>query len=162
MMSSPFSHRLLAANMTLSISVQQADFNLADEYASLSTNASCGAVVIFTGLVRELANGTLKAMTLEHYPGMTERALQDIAKQAQQRWQLGGVRIIHRVGTLLPNEQIVFVGVTSPHRVAAFEATQFIMDYLKNTAPFWKKEHTTEQEYWVAAKASDQAAIKRW
>lgn len=148
--------------MSLAISVQQQDFNIADEYAALCQDVSCGAVVLFSGLVRELAHSTLTAMTLEHYPGMTEQALQQIAKQAQQRWQLGAVRIIHRVGRLLPNDQIVFVGVSSPHRLAAFEAAQFIMDYLKNTAPFWKKEHTTEQDYWVAAKVSDQAAIKRW
>lgn len=152
--------------MSIYISVQQHDFTVANEYAALNSDTacrtSCGAVVMFSGLVRELAHTTLTAMTLEHYPGMTEQALQQIAEQAQQRWQLGTVRIIHRIGRLLPNDQIVFVGVSSPHRLAAFEAAQFIMDYLKNTAPFWKKEHTSEQDYWVEAKASDQAAIKRW
>ncbi|OZB39405.1 MAG: molybdopterin synthase catalytic subunit, partial [Alishewanella sp. 34-51-39] len=128
--------------MSLRIVVQQQDFSVASEYERLRQDARYGAVVTFTGLVRELAEAELLSMTLEHYPGMTEQALTQIATAAQQRWQLGAVTIIHRVGTLLPNEQIVFVGVASAHRAAGFAAGEFIMDYLKNRAPFWKKEHT--------------------
>lgn len=148
--------------MTLRIKVQQQDFSLSREYELLRQDARCGAVVTFTGLVRELAEAELLSMTLEHYPGMTEQALTQIATEAQQRWQLGAVSIIHRIGTLLPNEQIVFVGVVSAHRAASFAAGEFIMDYLKNRAPFWKKEHTSNGEYWVAAKVSDHVALKRW
>lgn len=149
-------------SVSVSVAVQQANFSVADEYAALSQNPQCGAVVTFSGLVRELADTQLQAMTLEHYPGMTERALHDIGQQALSRWQLGAVRIIHRVGRLTPNEQIVFVGIASAHRAAAFAAAQFIMDYLKNQAPLWKKEHTAAGDYWVEAKTTDQAAIKRW
>lgn len=148
--------------MSISVLVQHEDFSVADEYQQLSRDSSCGAVVTFCGLVRELSTGSLHSMTLEHYPGMTEQALLAIAEQAQQRWQLGVVRIIHRIGTLTPNEQIVFVGVASAHRAAAFEAAQFIMDYLKTQAPFWKKEHSSQGEHWVAAKATDQQATRRW
>ena len=148
--------------MTLRIQVQQQDFSVASEYELLRQDARCGAVVTFSGLVRELAETQLLSMTLEYYPGMTEQALTQIATEAQQRWQLGAVSIIHRVGTLLPNEQIVFVGVASAHRAAGFAAGEFIMDYLKNRAPFWKKEHTASGDYWVAAKASDQQALARW
>ncbi|SEA25275.1 molybdopterin synthase catalytic subunit MoaE [Alkalimonas amylolytica] len=148
--------------MSISVQVQTADFSVADEYQQLSRHSHCGAVVTFCGLVRELSNGNLHSMTLEHYPGMTEQALQAIAEQAQQRWQLGAVRIIHRIGTLTPNEQIVFVGVASAHRAAAFAAAQFVMDYLKNRAPFWKKEHSNHGEHWVQAKATDQQALQRW
>lgn len=148
--------------MSLRIVVQQQDFAVASEYELLRQDVRCGAVVTFTGLVRELAEAELLSMTLEHYPGMTEQALTQIATEAQQRWQLGAVSIIHRIGTLLPNEQIVFVGVASAHRAAGFAAGEFIMDYLKNRAPFWKKEHTSNGEYWVAAKVSDQAALQRW
>ncbi|EHR40616.1 molybdopterin synthase catalytic subunit MoaE [Alishewanella jeotgali] len=148
--------------MTLRIQVQQQDFSVASEYELLRQEARCGAVVTFSGLVRELTETQLLRMTLEHYPGMTEQALIQIATEAQQRWQLGTVTIIHRVGTLLPNEQIVFVGVASAHRAAGFAAAEFIMDYLKNRAPFWKKEHTSNGEYWVAAKVSDHVALQRW
>ena len=148
--------------MTVFVAVQTADFSVASEYQQLRQDASCGAVVTFSGLVRELSNNTLHSMTLEHYPGMTEQALVAIAEQAQQRWQLGQVRVIHRVGTLKANEQIVFVGIASAHRAAAFAACEFIMDYLKNRAPFWKKEHTAAGDYWVEAKASDQQALARW
>ncbi|MCC5827531.1 molybdopterin synthase catalytic subunit MoaE [Alkalimonas sp.] len=148
--------------MSISVLVQHEDFSMADEYAQLSRDCRCGAVVTFCGLVRELQDHALISMTLEHYPGMTEQALQTIAEQAQQRWQLGAVRIIHRIGTLTPNEQIVFVGVASAHRAAAFEAAQFIMDYLKTQAPFWKKEHSSQGSHWVAAKTTDQQAARRW
>jgi molybdopterin synthase catalytic subunit len=148
--------------MSIFVAVQNADFCLADEYDRLRQDAHFGAVVTFSGLVRELSDHTLYSMTLEHYPGMTEQALTDIAALAKQRWQLGSVRIIHRVGTLKPNEQIVFVGIASAHRAAAFNACEFIMDYLKNRAPFWKKEHTSNGDYWVAAKDSDHQALARW
>ena len=131
-------------------------------------NRKIGGLAVFVGLVREmhtrdgLHRERIEAMTLEHYPGMTEKALQDIAYKAKSRWDLGAVHIIHRVGHLKPNAQIVFVGVASAHRAAAFSACEFIMDYLKNQAPFWKKEHTTEADYWVAAKESDKSALSRW
>lgn len=148
--------------MTIFVAVQAEDFCLASEYELLRQDARCGAVVTFSGLVRELHSAALSGMTLEHYPGMTEQALTDIATQAKARWQLGSVRLIHRIGRLTPNQQIVFVGVASAHRAAAFAACEFIMDHLKNRAPFWKKEHTAQGDYWVAAKASDQQALTRW
>jgi molybdopterin synthase catalytic subunit len=148
--------------MSIFVAVQSDDFCVASEYDELRRHSACGAVVTFSGLVRELSDNTLHSMTLEHYPGMTEQALVAIAQQAQSRWQLGAVHIIHRVGSLKPNEQIVFVGIASAHRAAAFAACEFIMDYLKNRAPFWKKEHTASGDYWVAAKASDQQALARW
>lgn len=148
--------------MSIFIAVQSDDFCVASEYDELRRQSGCGAIVTFSGLVRELSDNQLHSMTLEHYPGMTEQALTAIAEQAQQRWQLGAVRIIHRVGSLKPQQQIVFVGIASAHRAAAFAAGEFIMDYLKNRAPFWKKEHTASGDYWVAAKASDQQALARW
>ncbi|MFN3709714.1 MAG: molybdopterin synthase catalytic subunit MoaE [Alishewanella aestuarii] len=148
--------------MTVYVAVQSEDFSVASEYQQLRQDASCGAVVTFCGLVRELSDTTLYGMTLEHYPGMTEQALLDIANQAKTRWQLGQVRLIHRVGKLKTNEQIVFVGIASAHRAAAFAACEFIMDYLKNRAPFWKKEHTAAGDYWVEAKVSDKHALARW
>jgi molybdopterin synthase catalytic subunit len=148
--------------MTVYVAVQSENFSVASEYEQLRQDVSCGAVVTFSGLVRELSDTALYGMTLEHYPGMTEHALTDIAQQAKNRWQLGAVRIIHRVGRLEPNEQIVFVGIASAHRLAAFAACEFIMDYLKNRAPLWKKEHTAQGDYWVDAKARDQQALARW
>ena len=148
--------------MSIVVQVQSENFCVGTQYQLLSQDSRCGAVVTFTGLVRELSSGDLQQMTLEHYPGMTEQALHDIAAEAQQRWQLGAVRVIHRIGALTPNEQIVFVGVASAHRAAAFAAAQFVMDYLKTRAPFWKKEQSSQGEAWVAAKASDQDAAERW
>jgi molybdopterin synthase catalytic subunit len=148
--------------MSIFVAVQNDDFCVASEYNELRQHASCGAVVTFSGLVRELSDNTLHSMTLEHYPGMTEQALIAIAEQARQRWQLGAVHIIHRVGILKPHQQIVFVGIASAHRADAFAACEFIMDYLKNRAPFWKKEHTAQGDYWVEAKASDKQALARW
>ena len=145
--------------MSIFIAVQSDDFCVASEYDELRRQSGCGAIVTFSGL---LSDNQLHSMTLEHYPGMTEQALTAIAEQAQQRWQLGAVRIIHRVGSLKPQQQIVFVGIASAHRAAAFAAGEFIMDYLKNRAPFWKKEHTASGDYWVAAKAADQQALARW
>ena len=148
--------------MSIFVAVQSDDFCVASEYDELRQQANCGDIVTFSGLVRELSDNQLHSMTLEHYPGMTEQALTAIAEQAQQRWQLGAVHLIHRVGTLKPHEQIVFVGIASPHRAAAFAACEFIMDYLKNRAPLWKKEHTSNGDYWVEAKTSDQHALTRW
>ncbi|RUO42728.1 molybdopterin synthase catalytic subunit MoaE [Aliidiomarina taiwanensis] len=146
----------------IDIAVQTHDFDMAALYQKLSRRAAHGAVVTFTGLVREVAGGDLTHLSLEHYPGMTEQALQDIAEQAKARWPVGEIIIVHRVGTLALNEQIVFVGVSSAHRKQAFAAAEFLMDYLKTRAPFWKKEHTTTGERWVEAKKSDEAAASRW
>lgn len=144
------------------IDVRSQDFDLAAEYQALGGDPECGAIVTFTGLVRELHGSKLRRMTLEHYPGMTEKALAQIVAEARQRWRLGGVRMIHRVGELAVNEQIVFVGVAAAHRKDAFAAAQFLMDFLKTKAPFWKKEHAMHGAYWVDAKASDQTAAQRW
>lgn len=148
--------------MTIKVRVQTADFCQAEEYLKLTNASNCGAVVTFTGLVRELADGELRAMHLEHYPGMTEQTLERLAQQAKQRWQVEQITIIHRVGSLALNEQIVFVGVASAHRRAGFEACMYVMDYLKTQAPFWKREETAAGSNWVAAKTSDQAAAERW
>lgn len=145
------------------ISVQHEDFDMASEYQSLAKNPQCGAVVTFCGLVRDMNQGNIvSGLELEHYPGMTEKSLKEIAYRAREKWQLGDIRIIHRVGKLLMNEQIVFVGVSSKHRSNAFESCQFIMDYLKTQAPFWKKEQSQNTEYWVEAKTSDHAKLKKW
>jgi molybdopterin synthase catalytic subunit len=144
------------------LNVQCEDFNLAKEYASLKVRAdNAGGIVMFVGLVRDLPDGLLQ-MTLEHYPQMTEKALANIIADAKQRWPLQAVRIIHRVGNLQPSDQIVFVGVASAHRAAAFSAAEFIMDYLKTQAPFWKKEKQANGEQWVAAKVSDEDALEKW
>ena len=146
------------------ISVQQTDFDVGDEYQALIQEANSeGAVVTFVGLVRDINQGnTVKNLTLEHYPGMTEKSLKSIVQQAKQRWPLGKVRVIHRVGKLKLSDQIVFVGVTSRHRESAFSACQFVMDYLKNQAPFWKKELTEKGENWVEFNDKDQQALQRW
>jgi len=148
--------------MGISVRVQTGDFDLGEAYQSLAHNPQAGAVVCFVGLVRDLADDTLEAMELEHYPGMTEKALETIAQEAAERWPLEDILIIHRVGRLKVEEQIVLVGVSSGHRQAAFESSQFIMDFLKNRAPFWKKEITASGARWVAAKASDRQALERW
>ncbi|MDF7670147.1 molybdopterin synthase catalytic subunit MoaE [Orbaceae bacterium ESL0721] len=127
----------------------------------LANSPKDGAVVTFIGKVRSLENETI-SLFLEHYAGMTEKALTNIAKQARNRWQLNRIAIIHRVGDLNTNEQIVFVGVSSAHRQDAFATTEFIMDRLKNDAPIWKKERTTRGEEWIAAKKSDINALKKW
>ncbi len=145
------------------IKVQTEDFSMAELAGQLrADDASSGAVVTFTGIVRELVEGDLTGLYLEHYPGMTEKALDSIVDQAAQRWQLHQVIIIHRVGTLGLNDNIVFVGVGSAHRVDAFEAAQFMMDYLKKDAPFWKKELTRTGEQWVEQKGTDMDAAARW
>ena len=157
----------------MSVSVQQVDFDAGAEIAALSAGRDdVGAVASFVGLVRADKSATsevgagdtasVQAMTLEHYPGMTEKALQEIVTEARGRWELQGVRVIHRVGRLLPGDRIVFVAVASSHRGDAFAACEFIMDYLKTRAPFWKKEETPAGGRWVDARESDDTAAGRW
>ena len=144
------------------ILITQDDFDIAGEYEALK-QAGVGAVVIFSGMVRDNAdNPRLLAMTLEHYPGMTEMEISTIIEEAKGRWPLASVRVIHRVGRLLPEENIVFVGTASAHRQAAFESAAFIMDYLKTKAPFWKKEETEQGANWVDARETDEDALRRW
>lgn len=148
----------------MSVSVREADFDVGAEIAALSGEAGdAGAVASFVGLVRrDKSAGGVQAMTLEHYPGMTEKALADIVAEARRRWPLMAVRVIHRVGRLLPGERIVLVVVSSSHRQAAFAGCEFIMDYLKTRAPFWKCEETAAGSRWVDARASDDDALRRW
>ena len=146
----------------MDVSVQEADFDVGAETRALSAGRDdVGAVATFVGLVRGASDG-VSCMTLEHYPGMTEKALAEIIEAARARWSLLGVRVIHRVGPLAPGAQIVFVGVASAHRGEAFAACEFIMDFLKTRAPFWKKEDTPEGSRWVDARDADDAAADRW
>ena len=147
-----------------SIRIQESDFDLSAEIGVLRKNdPRVGAVVSFLGTVRDMNDGSqVKGMTLEHYPGMTEKSLQEILDQAQARWDIYQTLVIHRVGLLLPEDQIVLVAVTSAHRGEAFAACEFIMDYLKTAAPFWKKEDTPEGARWVDARVTDEAAMARW
>ncbi len=146
------------------IRVQEENFNTDTEVTALCAGrADIGAVVTFLGLVRDFDNGqSLQSLTLEHYPAMTEKALQSIAAEAQQRWDLQDVCLIHRVGELQPADRIVLVAVASAHRREAFQACEFIMDYLKTRAPFWKKELADRGEHWVEAADSDTQAAGRW
>ena len=146
------------------IRVQRESFDSGWEIQQLSqTGTDIGAVVSFTGFVRDFnENPEVTALTLEHYPGMTEQALEQIAQQAQERWRIKGLRIIHRVGRLEPGDPIVLVVTASAHRQDAFDACHFIMDFLKTRAPFWKKEHTADGDYWVSARSSDAEAVQRW
>ncbi|MFQ2172252.1 molybdopterin synthase catalytic subunit MoaE [Aeromonas rivipollensis] len=146
------------------ILVQQADFSLGEEYERLAARHDSGAIVTFVGKVRDFNQGEeVKGLSLEHYPGMTEKALTDIVTEARGRWPLQECTLIHRIGDLLLGDQIVLVAVSSAHRDAAFEACHFIMDFLKTRAPFWKKELTAEGvQRWVEAKQSDDAAAARW
>lgn len=146
------------------VRIQTEDFDLTQEIAQLRAgNAKVGAIVSFTGTVRDLNEGASVAeMELEHYPGMTEQAIQAIIEQAKARWPIYGALVIHRVGPLKPMDQIVLVAVTSPHRGEAFAACEFIIDYLKTEAPFWKKEQTPEGARWVDARSSDDEALKKW
>lgn len=148
----------------MSIRIQEADFDLGAELTALSAgDARVGAVVSFVGLVRDMNEGCgVSEMTLEHYPGMTEKALEAIVEEARQRWDIYATRVIHRVGPLKPCDQIVLVAVSSAHRGEAFAACEFIMDYLKTRAPFWKKEATAEGARWVDARDSDDSAAARW
>ena len=146
------------------IRVQREDFDVGAELAGLAAgNPGIGAVVSFVGLVRDRAGGErLKAMTLEHYPGMTEKKLAEIERDAHRRWPLESLLVIHRYGRLEPGERIVLVATASPHREAAFAACQFLIDWLKTKAPFWKSEETREGERWVEARAEDDEAAGRW
>ncbi len=146
--------------MIVSVRVQTQDFSLDAEVAALTAEGDPGAVAYFTGHVRK--EGNLSSLTLEHYPGMTEAEITRMAQEAASRWPLTGVTVIHRVGRLAPGDRIVLVAVASSHRRAAFEACEFLMDYLKTSAPFWKEEARNGESHWVAARASDDAAMNRW
>jgi molybdopterin synthase catalytic subunit len=146
------------------IRVQREDFDVGAEMAALTAgNHSVGGLAVFVGLVRDVAGEeALGAMTLEHYPGMTEKMLERIEAEANQRWPLEASLIVHRTGRLEPGEQIVLVAAASRHRQAAFEACQFLIDWLKTKAPFWKLEETEDGPKWVEARSSDDDAAKRW
>lgn len=161
----------------MSVRIQENDFDLAQELMSMrlagqAKKEGIGAIVSFVGLVREFSkdslndglneNDAIQTLTLEHYPGMTEKALQAIELEAKTRWDIADSLIIHRVGTLKAQDQIVLVATTGAHRGEAFQACEFIMDYLKTSAPFWKKEATNQGERWVEAKLSDDVAKARW
>ena len=148
----------------MSVRVQTEDFDIGAEIAQLRKgNTKIGAIASFIGLVRDMNEGDdVSTMTLEHYPGMTEKALEDIVAQAKSRWKLYDALVVHRVGRLSPLDQIVLVVVTSAHRGDAFSACEFLMDYLKTQAPFWKKEDTAKGARWVDARESDDAAAARW
>ncbi len=150
--------------MTARVSIQEADFDLSAEVAGLhGGDGGVGAVASFIGTVRGGAAGQgVQRMELEHYPGMTERAIEAMIDTACHRFDVRGVRIIHRVGVLQPGAQIVLVAVASAHRGQAFQACEFLMDYLKTQAPFWKKEHTAQGAQWVDARVADDAAAQRW
>lgn len=148
----------------MSVRVQEADFDVGAELAALRQgDARIGALASFVGVVRDMNDGAgVSEMTLEHYPGMTEKALEAIVAEAKARWRIFDARVIHRVGRLLPTEQIVFVAVSGAHRGEAFAACEFIMDYLKTRAPFWKREVTPTGARWVDAREADDSAADRW
>ena len=146
----------------MSVRVQSAPFDMGAEVAAFTSSVpGAGAVVTFSGLVRD-EGGSLSAMEIEHYPGMTEKALENIRTEAVGRWSLTDAMVIHRYGPLKPGEQIMMVATAARHRKDAFEAAEFLMDYLKSRAPFWKKEFGPDGETWVAAKDDDEAALDRW
>lgn len=148
----------------MSVRLQTEDFDIGAEIAQLRKgNAKIGAIASFIGLVRDINEGDhVSTMTLEHYPGMTEKALDEIVAQAKSRWDIYDALVVHRVGKLVPLDQIVLVVVTSAHRGDAFDACEFLMDYLKTQAPFWKKEDTPKGARWVDSRESDDAAAARW
>jgi len=148
----------------MTVRVQTADFDASREIAALRAgDARVGAVATFIGTVRDVSNtADVSTLTLEHYPGMTEKALETIVAETRARFDIFDALVIHRVGTLVPTDQIVLVVVTSAHRGDAFDACRFLMDYLKTRAPFWKKEKTPEGERWVDARSSDDEATARW
>lgn len=148
----------------MTVKVQREDFDVAAEFAAMTRGrTSIGGVTLFVGLVRDIAGGeAVSAMTLEHYPGMTERELEAIEAEALTRWPLDDVLIVHRYGRLEPGDQIVLVATASAHRQAAFESCHFLIDWLKSKAPFWKLEATPDGERWVEAKETDDAAAARW
>ncbi len=147
----------------MAVRVQSQPFDLGAEANAFAAaqKGDMGAIVTFTGVVRDVAGG-LQAMEIEHYPGMTERALAQIEAQAHERWALGDVLILHRYGRMQPDEMIMMVATAARHRRDAFEAAEFLMDYLKSRAPFWKKEHTSDSADWVAARDEDEDALTRW
>ncbi|OOZ43071.1 molybdopterin synthase catalytic subunit MoaE [Solemya elarraichensis gill symbiont] len=147
-----------------SVRIQHEDFDIGVEVRRFQqARTEIGAVATFTGLVRDLnLRDKVSSMTLEHYPGMTEKSLQEILEQAIERWQLIDAMVIHRVGKLMPGDQIVFVATASAHRGDAFSACEFIMDFLKTKAPFWKKEETASGSHWVDARETDSDAAERW
>ena len=147
-----------------SVSIQTQDFDLGAEVAALRAgDAGVGAVCAFVGTVRDRSEGSsVSSMELEHYPGMTEKAIEAMIDEARRRFDILGVRVIHRVGLLQPQDQIVLVAVTSAHRGESFQACEFLMDYLKTQAPFWKKEQTPDGARWVDARVADDAALARW
>lgn len=146
----------------MSVRVQSGPFDMGDEVRAFTAAVpGAGAVVTFSGLVRD-EGGTLTRMEIEHYPGMTERALEKIRSEATSRWSLAGALIIHRHGPLAPGDQIMMVATASRHRADAFAAAEFLMDYLKSRAPFWKKEFGADGATWVAAKDNDEDALNRW
>lgn len=149
---------------SIRIQVQEADFDLAQEYRLIrEANPRCGAIVSFVGLVRDFnAQGELDGIFLEHYPAMTEKVLAQLVQRTLGRWQLGGITVLHRVGELRGTEQIVLVLVAAEHRAEAFEAAQYLMDFLKTEAPFWKREQGPDGQRWVDAKDTDQRARERW
>ena len=146
------------------VRIQAEDFDAGREVEALTKDRrDVGAVASFIGLVRDMNDGhAIDGMTLEHYPGMTEKALAEVCREARERWKILDTLVIHRIGPLAPGDRIVLVGVSSAHRSDAFEACEFIMDYLKTRAPFWKKEATPEGERWVEARESDDTAAQRW
>lgn len=152
------------------LSVQNSDFDAAELYRQLRTETTnAGAIVTFSGLVREFYESAssgkepaVQALVLEHYPGMTEKALSDIVQQARSRWDVLAWRVIHRVGELHAGDQIVYVGIASTHRGDAFAAAEFIMDYLKTRAPFWKKQRTEAETQWIESRSVDEQARARW
>jgi len=148
----------------IDIRIQEADFSQDAELSALRSQSSgIGAVCCFTGLMRDHNDGDgVTAMTLEHYPGMTEKSIRRIVDDACDRWSLIAITVIHRVGRLLPSDQIVLVAIASTHRHESFAACEFIMDFLKTRAPFWKKEALNDAERWVDARASDESASQRW
>ena len=146
------------------VTIQTQDFDLSAETAALRLNdGRIGAVCSFVGTVRDRSDGqSIRTMELEHYPGMTEKAIEAMIDEAHRRFDILGARVIHRVGLLQPLDQVVMVAVTSAHRGESFQACEFLMDYLKTQAPFWKKEQTPEGVRWVDARVSDDAALARW
>ncbi|MES2512167.1 MAG: molybdopterin synthase catalytic subunit MoaE [Pseudomonadota bacterium] len=150
--------------MTPRVSIQTADFDLAQEVQDLrADDKRIGAVCTFTGTVRDRNDGqSVSSMELEHYPGMTEKAIEAMIDDAMKRFDIFGARVVHRVGLLQPLDQVVMVAVTSAHRGESFKACEFLMDYLKTQAPFWKKEETPEGARWVDARVSDDAALAKW
>jgi molybdopterin synthase catalytic subunit len=146
------------------VSIQSTDFDLSSELAALRAgDPRVGAVCSFVGTVRDRSDGqSVSTMELEHYPGMTEKAIEAMIDEAQRRFAIHGARVVHRVGLLQPTDQIVLVAVTAAHRGQSFQACEFLMDYLKTQAPFWKKEQTPQGAQWVDARESDDAALARW